>query len=91
MKEYQRLLLREFNPDKAVFFRYNVDDCDDYQDMITAYKKVRKFIESYGGTMVNSYWDGNPFGEAWIICSVPYEHLAEVFETQFFYYDPWQK
>ena len=90
LTEFQKRLLRSFDEVRNVHFRYNIVDCENNGDIVAAVNKVESFLKSYDGRLIDSYWDGKDCGEAWIVCVVPPDRVAEVLETGFFEYDPWQ-
>lgn len=90
LKDYQKRLLEKFNPKKPVIFRYYVTDCEHLGDISYYERKCRKYVETLGGKITETYWDGEDCGEAWIECTIPFDKLEQAFRDRFFDYDPWQ-
>ena len=91
LTEFQKELLKSFDPKKNVRFEYNIVDCEHEGDIRSAENEVNNYIIPLGGQIITTFWDGNDCGEAYIICEIPFSQLEKVFKDNFFRYDPYQK
>lgn len=83
-------MLAKFDPSKPVKFIHMVTDCEHDGDMRNDEYEVSEYVTPLGGKVIDSYWDGQDCGEAWIKCQVPYSALEKVLMDGFFDYEPWQ-
>lgn len=90
MTDYQKKLFERFDPNKPVKFKYDVVDCEHWGDVQSAENEVNEYINPIRGRVIDSYWDGEDCGDAWIMCEVPYTALEKVLQDGFFRYTPWQ-
>ena len=90
LTKFQKSLLERFSKEKKVHFQYDVTDCENNGDVLSAIHRVENFVKPLGGTVVDAYWNGKDCGEAWIECTIPYSSLEQVLKTGFFRKDPWQ-
>jgi len=86
-KSWFNKLVTRLNPKEDIFFKYNVVDCEHMGDIEHEESYVQKTITPFNGEVVNTYWDGNDCGEAWIEAKIPFneENLFKLIEHGEFY------
>lgn len=65
-------LLKQLKPNKPIYLKYPICDCEHEGDISSAECEVRKAIAGNNGEIICSYWDGEDCGDAYVLCKIPY-------------------
>lgn len=87
LHKWEERLLAEGNG-KPFIFREPIADCEHWGDVNNVKRSCDEFCKKHGGKVLNTYWDGQDCGTAYVECEFPYNRVQEVMLSDWFYYSP---